>query len=73
MKKNPKGWGIEDCKKLAYHFNVEWDHTGGSHCVFRFYDRPYPIRATKEISKYYIQIFVEKLERQEQWREQHQK
>ena len=35
MRQNPRDWRIDDLKAIADRLDIEWDHSGSSHCVFR--------------------------------------
>jgi hypothetical protein len=59
MQNHPRDWRIEDLKRLAEYFAVDYDQTG-SHVTFRSLDgRRSKVPAHKPIKPVYIPKFLE--------------
>jgi hypothetical protein len=62
MQKNPRDWRIEDLKRLAQYFAIDYDETG-SHVTFRSVDgRRATVPEHKPIKPVYIPKFLELIE-----------
>lgn len=64
MKLNPKGdWRIDDLKRIAQRFKVEYRQPGSSHVTFRTTDgQKLTVPAQKPIKPIYIKMFIELIE-----------
>jgi len=63
MRVNPTNWRLEELQAIARRFNIEWQHDGGSHCVFvNASGKTLPVPARKPIKTIYIKKFLLLLE-----------
>ena len=60
MRNNPRDWRIDDLKKLADRFGIDWRNEGGSHHVFSYpsVDDDVCIPANRPIKPVYVRQFV---------------
>ena len=68
MKHNPKdNWGIEDLKRIAERYEIDYRQPSGSHVTFRTKGRTkLTIPARKPIKEFYIKQFVNMIENEEE-------
>lgn len=66
MKQHPKGdWLIDDLKRVAQRFEIEFRQPGNSHVTFRTLSgQKLTIPAHKPIKPIYIKMFIELIEKQ---------
>lgn len=71
MRDNPKGdWRIEDFKNVARALEVEWNHEGTSHVVFRSPDGAHvSVPAKRPIKPVYVKLFIALIHKVEKHRE----
>jgi len=64
MKQNPKGdWKIEDLKRIAHSYDIDYRQPGTSHVTFRTTrGDKLTVPARKPIKPIYIKLFVELLD-----------
>jgi predicted RNA binding protein YcfA (HicA-like mRNA interferase family) len=59
MRRNPKGWQIEDLQAMAEHLGIAWRHQGTSHLTFRHPNAAkITIPARRPIKPIYIRQFL---------------
>lgn len=60
MRANPRAdWRIEDFKRVAHSLEIDWDHDGTSHVVFRSPDGVHvSVPAHKPIKSIYVKKFL---------------
>ena len=66
MKQNPKGdWRIDDLKRIAQNFEIEFKQPGSSHVTFRTHaGQKLTVPAHRPIKSVYIKMFIELIENQ---------
>jgi hypothetical protein len=68
MVNNPNGWQIEDLQSMASAHNIEWQHDGSSHVVFRDKDGAHlTVPANRPIKPVYIRRFVALIKKGAKW------
>jgi hypothetical protein len=67
LKSNPQGdWKIEDLKRIAHSFRVDYRQRGTSHVTFRFPSKDrLTVPARKPIKPIYLKMFIEFIDKQE--------
>ncbi len=59
MRSKPRDWRIEQLQTVAVAYEVEWVHSGGSHCTFRTpKGDKLSVPAKRPIKPVYIRQFV---------------
>jgi hypothetical protein len=59
MQRNPKGWRIEDLKRLAARFDIDWRQPGTSHVTFSYPGLlPVTVPSHKPIKPIYVRQFL---------------
>ena len=60
MRNNPRDWQIDDLKKVANRFGIDWRNEGGSHHVFSFpnVEDDVCVPAHRPIKPVYVRQFV---------------
>lgn len=68
MKRNPKDdWGIEDLKRIAERYKIDYRQPGGSHVTFRIKKgTKLTVPAHRPIKEFYIKQFIEMIENEEE-------